>query len=97
MIQVKQTLAIVDGTSFHEICSFETNNYIGIYVDTIPNCNYSGYIILPKNDLVFSIDYIEEIEDEDLEHLDATVFYKTEEHITSVSTSRCLDIRVDED
>ena len=79
MIQVKRTLTAVDGTSFHEICSFETNNYIGIYVDIIPNCNYSGYIILPKNDL------------------DATVFYKTEEHITSVSTSRCLNIRVDED
>lgn len=97
MIELKRVIAPVDDTPFDEICSFETENYIGIYVD----CMYvndefiSSYVILPKNDLEFSIDFVNV--PVNLEQLDNKVFEIVGEHITCVSTSRQLDIKICED
>ena len=99
MIELKRILAPVDDTPFDEICSFETENCIGIFIDifpdTFPATFTSGYVIMPKSNSEFSFDFVDEVNT--LEQLDEIVFRKVEEHITAVSTSRCLDIKINED
>lgn len=92
MIKLMRILAPVDDTPFSEICSFETENYIGVFVDTFPTAFTSGYVIMPKSDSEFSFAFVNETTT--LEQLDEIVFRKVEEHITAVSTSRCLDIKI---
>ena len=98
MIELKRTLAPVDNTPFNEINSFETDNYIGIYVGNFPetpNTHESGYIVMPKSDIEYSIDFIKT--PNNLEELDSIVYDKVDEHINCVSTSRCLEIKICED
>ena len=104
MIELKRILAPVDDTPFDEICSFETANYIGIFVDNFPDDWQPGFVILPKGDSEFSLDFVkfvsnlERLDDiANLERLDDIVFEKTAEHINGVSTSRCLEIKINED
>ena len=92
MIELKRTLAPVDNTPFDEICSFETDNYIGIYVNNFPEVYESGYIVMPKSDIEYSIDFIKT--PNNLEELDSIVYDKVDEHIDCVSTSRCLEIEI---
>ena len=92
MIELKRTLAPVDNTPFDEICSFETDNYIGIYVGNFPEVYESGYIVMPKSDIEYSIDFIKT--PTNLEELDSIVYDKVDEHINCVSTSRCLDVNI---
>ena len=94
MIELKRTLAPVDGTPFDEICSFETDNYIGIYVGNFPEVYESGYIVMPKSDIEYSIDFIKT--PTNLEELDGIVYDNVDEHINCVSTSRCLEIKINE-
>lgn len=94
MIELRRVLAPVDDTPFDEICSFETDNYIGIYVGNFPEVYEAGYIIMPKNDIEYSIDFIKA--PNNLEELDSIVYDKVDEHIDCVSTSRSLEIRIDE-
>lgn len=47
---------------------------------------------MPKSDSEFSFAFVNETTT--LEQLDEIVFRKVEEHITAVSTSRCLDIKI---
>lgn len=95
MIELKRILAPVDDTPFDEICSFETKNYIGVFVDILPEDGRPGFVIMPKSDSEFSMDLISFVNT--LEKLDERVYSVTEEHITAVSTSRCLDIKINED
>ena len=92
MIELRRVLAPVDDTPFDEICSFETENYIGIYVGNFPEVYEAGYIIMPKNDIEYTIDFIKE--PNNLEQLDSIVYDKVDEHIDCVSTSRCLEIKI---
>lgn len=94
MIELKRVIAPADDTPFDEICSFETENYIGIYVDCLPRLYIHCFLIVPKGDLEFSIEYIET--PDNLEQLDNKVFEITGEHIIGVSTSRSLEIKIDE-
>lgn len=94
MIELKRVLAPADDTPFDEICSFETENYIGVYVEALPRISLPGFVVMPKRDSEFEIFCIEVTDS--LELLDATVFYKTDEHITALSTSRCLDVKINE-
>ena len=98
MIELKRIIAPVDDTPFDEICSFETENYVGIFVDYISILDSFAdpkFLIMPKNTIEFSIEFIE-IPDS-LEKLDNSVYDKTDEHIIGVSTSRSLEIKIDED
>ena len=95
MIELRHVLAPVDGTPFDEICSFETANYIGIYTDFFPVGSISGFVVMPRNDIEFSIIFIQA--PNNLEELDSTVYDEVDEHIESVSTSRCLNIRIVEE
>lgn len=97
MIELKRVIAPVDDTPFDEICSFETENYIGIFVDYINILDSFAtpkFLIMPKNTIEFSIEFIE-IPDS-LDKLDNSVYDKTDEHIIGVSTSRSLEIKIDE-
>lgn len=95
MIELKRILAPVDDTPFDEICSFETANYIGVFVDNFPDDWQPGFVILPKGDSEFSLDFVKFVSN--LERLDEIVFEKTAEHINGISTSRCLEIKINED
>lgn len=95
MIELKRVIAPADGTPFDEICSFETENYIGIYVGNFPKVYEAGYIIMPKSDIEYSIDFIKT--PNNLEELDSIVYDKVDEHINYVSTSRCLEVKICED
>ena len=95
MIQLKRVLAPIDGTPFDEICSFETANYIGIYIDFFPEIHESGFVVMPRDDIEFSIVFIKT--PNNLEELDNIVYDKVDEHIDFVSTSRCLEIKINED
>jgi len=92
MIQLKRVIAPIDDTPFDEICSFETENYIGMFVDNFPKYHISGFILMPKDDIEFEIIFIET--PNDLEKLDVIVYGKVDEHIESVSTSRHLEIKI---
>lgn len=92
MIELKRVIAPIDDTPFDEICSFETENYIGMYVDDFPKYHISGFILMPKDDIEFGIIFIEI--PNDLEKLDTIVYGKVEEHIESVSTSRRLEVKI---
>ena len=97
MIELKRIIAPVDDTPFDEICSFETENYVGIFVDYISILDSFAdpkFLIMPKNTIEFSIEFIE-IPDS-LDKLDNYVYDKTDEHIIGVSTSRSLEIKIDE-
>ena len=94
MIELKRVIAPADDTPFDEICSFETDKCIGVYVDSLPRLYSPCFLIMPKNDIEFSIEYIEV--PDNLEKLDNSVFDITGEHIICVSTSRSLEIRIDE-
>lgn len=97
MIELKRVIAPVDDTPFDEICSFETENYVGIFVDYISILDSFAnpkFLIMPKNTIEFSIEFIE-IPDS-LEKLDNSVYDKTDEHIIGVSTSRSLEIKINE-
>lgn len=94
MIQLKRILAPVDNTPFDEICSFETANYIGIFVNSFPEVYESGFIVMPKADIEYSIAFIKA--PNNLEELDGIVYDKVDEHIESVSTSRCLEVSIKE-
>lgn len=95
MIKLTRILAPVDDTPFDEICSFETENYIGVFVDTFPVEFTSGYVIMPKGEYEFFFAFISEANT--LEQLDEIVYRKVDEHIIAVSTSRCLEVRINED
>lgn len=95
MIELKCVLAPVDDTPYDEICSFETANYIGIYTDFFPVGNISGFVVMPKKDIEFSVIFIKA--PNNLEELDSIVYDEVDEHIISVSTSRCLDIIIVEE
>ena len=97
MIELKRVIAPADGTPFDEICSFETQSYIGIFVDYISILDSFAtpkFLIMPKGDCEFSIEFVES--PDNLEKLDNFVYDKTDEHIIGVSTSRSLEIKIDE-
>lgn len=98
MIKLTRILAPIDDTPFDEICSFETENYIGVFVDFVDSSlkdGQPGFIVMPKCDSEFSMDLINFVDT--LEKLDERVYSVTEERIIAVSTSRCLDIKINED
>ena len=94
MIALKKVIAPVDDTPFEEICSFETANYIGVYVEESPVDHGPCFAIMPIMDGEFSLECIPM--PESLAKLDEIVYKKVRENIQSVSTSRCLTIEIDE-
>jgi hypothetical protein len=89
MIVLKRVLAPVDDTSFCDICSFETESYIGIYTDS------KGFILMTKDDKEFQLVVLGSAKS--LEELDEMCYNKGEEHIDSVSTSRHISVNIVED
>ena len=90
MIELKRVIAPIDDTPFDEICSFETDNYIGMFVDY-----NEKFLIMPKGGLVFDITFANNTNT--LAELDEEVYNRIDEHIKAVSTSRCLETRINEE
>lgn len=96
MIELKHIIAPIDDTPFEDICSFETDSYIGMYVESVPGVCLPGFAIMPKKrGDEFSIAILKV--PDSLDKFDTLVYDKTKEHISCVSTSRCLDIKIYED
>lgn len=95
MIQLKRVIAPADDTPFDDICSFETENFVGVYVESLPKIHLPGFMIMPKENYEFMAECIDM--PDSLDKLDNVVFDKVYEHIESVSTSRCLEIKINED
>lgn len=89
MIALKRVLAPVDDTKFNDICSFDTENYIGIWTDQ------HGFVVMTKDDIEFQFSIIGQ--GDSLEDLDSMVYNECEEHINSVSTSRHISVSINED
>lgn len=87
MINLKRVLAPVDDIQFEEICSFETENYIGIFIDP-----QGEFVILPKNEefMIASIGL-----PQTLQEMDEATYQETGERIIGVSTSRVLEVKID--
>lgn len=94
MIALKKAIAPVDDTPFEEICSFETPNYIGVYVDSSPVDHEPCFVLMPMMDGEFSLECIPM--PESLAKLDEIVSKKIGENIQSVSTSRSINVEIDE-
>lgn len=94
MIALKKVIAPVDDTPFDEICSFETPNYIGVYVEESPVNHRPCFVLMPIMDGEFSLECIPM--PESLAELDEIVYKKVRENIQSVSTSRSLTVVIDE-
>ena len=86
MIELKRVLAPADDTPFEDICSFETENYIGIFVE-----NPEKFIVVPKwgEFEIISIGFPKSLQD-----MDEKTYQETGERIASVSTSRVLAIKI---
>ena len=78
MIKVIRTLYPENNISFDDICSFKTENFVGIYEE-----NSCKFIIMPQNDYSFRIKILPQCNT--LDELDNTVYYITGERITEVS------------
>lgn len=78
MVELRRELVPVDGTDFDSICSFETDQHIGIW-------DFQGeeFILLAKE---YTELYISRIPDyRSFEELDDFVYKECGEHITGVS------------
>ena len=92
MIELKRVIAPVDDTPFDEICSFETDDFIGVFIE------YKGtekFALMPKDVYEFCIDFIDM--PKSLEELDCKVYDLICEHINCVSTSRHIEFNIIED
>lgn len=94
MIALKKVIAPINDTPFEEICSFETPNYIGAYVEESPVDHGPCFVLMPKMDGEFSLECIPM--PESLAKLDEIVYKKVKENIQSVSTSRSINVEIDE-
>ena len=78
MKKIVKTLAVEDGMCFDEICSFKTDNYVGIWDHTSER-----YVMFMPFDCEFHMWTLDECGD--LEELDAEVYHTVGEHIIGAS------------
>lgn len=81
MAKIITTLAAENGMDFNEICSFETENYIGIWCHA-----HDKFMLVTKSDIEFYSIFLNTCKD--LKELDDEVCKEINEHILEVySTS----------
>ena len=90
MQKVIRKLTPENNMDFENICSFETDSYIGIR----DHAN-DRYIMMAKSDCEFWLHPV--VQCADLENLDNKVYDLVEEHIIGVSESSNYTFRIDED
>ena len=92
MIDLIKSLSPKNGMSFEEICSFETENFYGIY-------NHAGeeFLIIAKEDNEMNLYAIDSCSCHSLDELDAETYTICEEHIIGVSAAQRYKFQVIED
>ena len=92
MIGLIRSLSPKNGMSFEDICSFETENYYGIY-------NHTGeeFLIIAKEDNGMNLCAIDSHSCHSLDELDVETYTICAEHIIGVSTSQKYKFQVIED
>lgn len=90
MHKVIRKLTPENNIDFENICSFETDSYIGIWDQA-----NDTYAIMKKSDFEFWLHQLPECTD--LEDLDNKVYGLTNEHIIGVSEFSNYTFRIDED
>lgn len=78
MIRLVRSLALENGQDFEEVCSFITEDYIGIY-----DHNSDRFVVMAKSDCAFSLTVLPRCNS--LDELDDTVYEECGEHIVGVS------------
>lgn len=90
MQKVIRKLTSENNMDFEDICSFETESYIGIWDHT-----NDRFVMIAKSDCEFCLHPV--VLCTDLEDLDNKVYGLTNEHIIGVSESSNYTFRIDED
>lgn len=89
MIKLIRVLAAEDGTDFDNICSFTTENYVGVWWH-----EEERFVLIPKHDIEFHGKMLPVCCT--LHELDIAVFEYCEEHIEDVSTSSAYSFALEE-
>ena len=89
MIKLIRTLTPENGMKFHDICSFETENYIGIY-----NHATDRFVIMGQSDFELHLTTLSYCDT--LDELDKAVYEACEEHIIGVSESSTYEFIIKE-
>ena len=90
MVKIIRTLTPENGMKFHAICSFETENHIGIY-----NYAEDRFVIMNQSD--YGLHLITLPASATLDELDNAVYEACEERIISVSESSTYEFIIKED
>lgn len=88
MAKVITTIAAEDGMDFENICSFKTENYIGLW-NYVEDC----YTLIEKNEIEFYPHNLSKCTN--LKELDDAVFDRCDEHITDVFDHCTYTIELD--
>lgn len=89
MINLIRTLTPANGLEFEEICSFETEDFIGIW-----NHESDRFVLFARDDNEFHLWTLPVCEN--LDRLDQEVYNLVEEHIIGVSDSSTYSITIEE-
>ena len=92
MVGLIRSLSPKNGMSFEDICSFETENFYGIY-------NHYGdeFLLFAKEDSEMNLHAIDSCNCRSVDELDAETYAICEEHIIGVSTSQKYKFKIIED
>lgn len=90
MAKVITTIAAEDGMDFYDICSFKTENYIGIYNDTD-----ASFTLIRRSYGTFAPTYLKSCDS--LKELDDMVYDECKEHIKEVFEDGCYTILLSEE
>lgn len=90
MAKVITTIAAEDGMDFYDICSFKTNNYVGIWNETDDT-----FTLIRKSYGTFAPAYLNHCDS--LKELDDMVYDNCKEHIEEVFEDGCYTILLSED
>ena len=77
MAKIITTIAVENGMDFDEICSFETENYVGIWCHA-----HDKFMLATKSDMEFYSIFLNT--SKDLKELDDEVYKEINEHIMEV-------------
>ena len=78
MIRLVRALALENGADFEEVCSFVTDDYIGIY-----DHNSNRFVMMAKSDCELNLTILPNCNS--LDELDDAVYEECQEHIIGVS------------
>ena len=90
MVKIIRTLTPENGMKFHAICSFETENHIGIY-----NYAEDRFVIMNQSD--YGLHLITLPACATLDELDNAVYKVCDEHIIGVSESSTYEFVIKEE